>query len=405
MLVTNLNKAEFEKRRNDCQKVANERGLNGVMVWSRGGGTWDRYAGCGYFANHYQQRCYLPDELPLWSGRSHCVLFIPKTGKAVLCVTTLEYRADLVAIEDIRYSTNFFQLVEDTAKELGMDSGNVGLMYADTLTWKIGSEVIKRLPDMNWITCDDILEEMRMVKTPMEQDAIRKACEIGTEAVNIIMANVKEGKTEAEIIAPGMEHVYANGACLYFIVTNSGENSTPVHSIDFPGYDYTRPVKNGDLFKVDFIIVYQGYICDFGRTTVVGGVANEVEKMMIKTIADACEHVMKHVKPGLSVKELCRIGDEYLINAGITLSAEQNDPDKIYAAFPPHWGHGIGMTWERPWFIETEETILEEGMYIAVEKALYKQDVGTVTYEQNMLITKDGVEVLTKTSPYCITNI
>lgn len=401
-MILNVNKEEFIKRQEECLKEVVKRNLKGVMIWSRGGGTWDRYAGCGYFANHYQQRCYLPDEQPLWSGRSHCVLLISKTGKTVLCVTTLEYRKDLVMVDDIRYSTDFFKLVADTAKELEMDSEDVGLMYADTLTWKIGTEIQKLLPNINYINCDDILENMRMIKSPMEQEVIKKACEIGSTAVNIIMENVTEGKTEAEIIAPGMEYVYKNGACLYFIVTNSGENSTPVHSIDFPGYDYTRKMKNGDLFKVDFIIVYQGYICDFGRTTVVGKIPNKIQEEMITIITEACEYVIKNIKPGLSVKELCQIGDNYLLKNGMTLSANQDDESKIYAAFPPHWGHGIGMTWEKPWFIETDETILQEGMYIAVEKALYKKEVGTVTYEQNMLVTKDGVELLTTTNPYWI---
>lgn len=399
MVITNLDKSEFVARCKACQTAVNQRGLNGVMIWSRGGGTWDRYAGAGYFANHYQQRCYLPDTLPLWSGRSHCVVLIPKVGNPVLCVTTLEYRRDLVAIEDVRYGTDFFQLVMDTAKELSMDVGDVGLMYGDVMTWKIGTSLQAGLPDLNWVPCDDILEQMRMVKTPMEQGAIRRACEIGSEALDLIMNAVAPGKTEAQVLAPAMAHIYGNGACLYFVVTNSGEDSTPVHSVDFPGYDSTRLLKNGDLFKVDLILVYQGYICDFGRTTVVGGRGTAVEEHMIRTIAGACEHVMSQLKAGVSVKELCAMGDAYLLEHGVTLSPEQTDPDKIYAAFPPHWGHGIGMTWERPWFIDTEDITLEAGMYVAVEKALYKPDVGTVTYEQNLLITETGIELLTTSKP------
>lgn len=395
MVITNLNKQEVLSRCYTCQAEANKKGLNGVMVWSRGGGTWDRYAGAGYFANHYQQRCYLPDQAPLWTGRSHCVLMIPKSGDPVLLVTTLEYRRDLVAVEDVRYSTDFFGLVADTAKELSMDAGQVGLIYGDTLTWKIGTEVKSRLPEMEWVPCDEILEEMRMVKTPMEQGVIRKACEIGSRALDIIMDGVQEGRTEAQVLGPAMDHIVSNGGALYFVVTNSGENSTPVHSVDFPGYDSTRPMKNGDLFKVDLILVYQGYICDFGRTTVVGGKADPVQEQMIRTVADACEHVMAHVRPGITVRELCEIGDKYLEEHGVSLSGEQNDPNQIYAAFPPHWGHGIGMTWERPWFIHEETMELKAGMFIAVEKALYKEGVGTVTYEQNLLVTENGSETLT----------
>lgn len=399
MLITNLDKNEIIGRCRQCQQEAGKKGLNGVMVWSRGGGTWDRYAGAGYFANHYQQRCYLPDQAPLWTGRSHCVVMIPRQGDPVLLVTTLEYRRDLVAIEDVRYAADFFDLVRDTAKELGMDTGNVGLMYGDVLTWKIGTEIKRRLPDMEWVPCDEILEEMRMVKTPMEIGAIRRACEIGSEALNIIMKGVESGKTEAQILGPAMDYIVSNGGVLYFVVTNSGENSTPVHSVDFPGYDAVRILNDGELFKVDLILVYQGYICDFGRTTVVGGKADAIQRQMIETAAGACEHIIANIRPGMTVRELCHMGDAYLVEHGVSLSGEQENPDQVYAAFPPHWGHGIGMTWERPWFIESEELKLKPGMYVAVEKALYKEGVGTVTYEQNLLITKEGAELLTTSKP------
>lgn len=405
MLITNLKKEEFQERCRQCQYEVNRKGLKGVMIWSRGGGTWDRYAGAGYFANHYQQRCYLPDQAPLWTGRSHCVVMIPSQGEPVLLVTTLEYRRDLVAIEDVRYSTDFFGLVANTAKELGMADGDVGLMYGDVLTWKIGIEIMERLPDMKWIPCDEILEEMRMVKSSMEQGVIRRACEIGSEALNIIMEGVEEGKTEARVLGPAMDYIVSNGGALYFVVTNSGENSTPVHSLDFPGYDATRILKNGELFKVDLILVYQGYICDFGRTTVVGGEANAVQKQMIETVAGACEHIIANIRSGMTVRELCHMGDAYLVEHGVSLSGEQNDSEQIYAAFPPHWGHGIGMTWERPWFIDSEELELKTGMYVAVEKALYKDGVGTVTYEQNLLITKDGAELLTTSKPIWLNGI
>lgn len=397
MLVTNLDRSEFAARCEACQREAVRRGLNGVMVWSRGGGTMDRYAGCGYFANHYQQRCYLPDLLPLWSGRSHCVLLIPPVGKPVLLVTTTEYRRDLVAVEDVRYSTDFFQLVIDTAKELHMDSGDVGLIYGDTMTWKIGTEIKKGLPELNWVPCDDILERMRVVKTPMEQDVIREACRIGTKAVNMIMEDVQEGKTEAQVLGRAMAHVYSHGACLYYAVSNSGENSAPVHSIDFPGYSYDRPMKNGDLYKVDLIIAYQGYLCDFGRTTVVGGKGTPMQEKMIRLVTDACEYVIAHIRPGIAVSELCQMGDRYLEEHGVSLSAQQDDARQIYAAFPPHWGHGLGMTWERPWMVESEDMVIQKGMYLAVEKALYQQEVGTVTYEQDMLVTDTGVELLSHT--------
>lgn len=394
MFANNVPFEEFKNRQEHCREEAEKRNLKGVMIWSRGGGTWDRYAGGVYFANHYQQRCYLPDQEPLWSGRSHSVLMIPVEGDPVLLVTTLEFRKDLVAIKDVRYRADFFQLIADTAKELGMDQGEVGIMYEDVLTWKIGRKIKEKMPELEMVPCDDILSDMRVIKSPREIESIRKANQIGTAAMGIIMNNVAAGKTEAQILGPAMEEIYSEGAVLYFVVTSSGPHSDAVHSIDFPGYDSNRIIQNGEMFKVDLIIAYEGYICDFGRTTIVGMNPTAEQRKIIETVVDACEHVISLIKPGITVKELCKAGDEFLIKRGVSLSSEQNDDEQIYAAFPPHWGHSLGLTWERPWFIYEEDVVLKENMYLAIEKGLYQSGLGTATYEQNLLVTNKGAEVL-----------
>ena len=402
MFAYNVPFEDFEKRRLACQKEARSRGLSGIYVCSRGGGTFDRHAGGAFFANHYQQRCYLPDELPFWSGRSHSLLLIPAEGESVLLVTTEEYRKDLVAINDIRYATDFHKLIADTASELSMDNGDAGIIFEDVLTHRISRQMFENMPGLNLVPCDDILSEMSLIKTPRERESIEKACEIGSEAVRLIMEAVEPGKTESQVLGPAMNHIYSNGAALYFVVTNAGPNSDPVHSIDFPGFDCHRKMENGDIFKVDLIIVYEGFICDFGRTTVVGIEANETQRKMITEVTESCEYVISLIKPGAKISEIVNAGDKYLEEHGISLSSKQTDPEEIYAAFPPHWGHGIGMTWERPWFIKEEEMSVQENMYLAVEKCLYKPGVGTVNFEQNLLVTADGCKVISTTQKFWI---
>lgn len=401
MFATDVPFDLFSQRRDECRNIAKVRGLKGVIVASRGGGTWDRYAGGQFFANHYQQRCYLPDNLPRWSGRSHSLLLIPSEGKDCLLVTTLEYRKDLVAIDDVRFNNNFFELLASSLKEKGMDQGKVGIIYEDVITGTILRHLYESCPNIELIPSDDIIEGLRTVKTPREIQSIKKACEIGSKAVSLIMENVEAGKTEAQVLAPGIAHVFAEGAVLYFVVANGGENADAVHSIDLPGYDCTTPLKNGSIFKVDFILVYEGYICDFGRTTVVGEASKE-QRDAIVLVTDACEEVIKHVKPGMKVSELCKIGDDYLESHGASLSEVQDDPNQLYAAFPPHWGHGIGLTWEKPWFVQDCDDVIGENWYLAIEKALYKPGFGVVTFEQNLLVTKDGCQVISTTPKYWV---
>jgi len=403
MFMTNVPHSEFQRRRIQLQSYAHELGFAGILICSRGGGTFDRYAGGAYFANHYQQRCYLPDNLPLWSGRSHSLLLIPASGVPVLLASTREFRKDLVSIDDVRYGDDFYELFAHAAQEKGMGAGHIGIIGEDVLPASMYRRMGERLPGLDLVPCDHIFEEMRTIKTPREIEAIESASRIGSAAVEMIMNGVQPGKTESEVIAPAIAYCVDQGAALYFVVTSSGPYSDAVHSLDFPGYDSIRKLEAGELFKVDLIISYEGYISDFGRTTVVGAAApggqavtppTPLQQKMIETVTSACEEIISVIQPGIEVSELFRRGNEYLKNHGISLASLQDEAGTIYAAFPPHWGHGLGLTWEQPWIVENEKTVLQEGMYMAVEKALYSPGVGTVTYEQNVLITKEGCRTL-----------
>lgn len=397
MFANNIPTEDFKTRIAYCQQEAAAKGLSGVMVWSRGGGSFDRYADVDYLANFYQQRCYLPDNPPFWSGRSHCVLVIPATSDPVLLVSSPEYQEQLIAVEDIRFSPNLPKLCCDTLSELGMSDHSIGLIGGDVLPYSLSTQLNEQLPQMKMVPVDFMLSDIRGVKTAREQQSIQEAARIGSKAMDILMSNVSADKTESEVIAPAIEYIISQGAVLYFVVTNSGKEAYAAHSADFPGYDRINKLKNGDLFKVDLIIAFEGYLSDFGRTTVVGCQATVVQREMLELVTAACEHVINQIKPGRLVKDLCNSGDQFLLDHGVGFSSVPTDPEVTYAAYPPHWGHGLGMTWEQPYFTSEEEVAIQAGMCIAIEKSLYRQDVGTVFFEQNMLVTETGIELLTDT--------
>ena len=59
------------------------------------------------------------------------------------------------------------------------------------------------------------------------------------------------------------------------------------------------------------------------------------------------------------------------------------------------WGHALGLDWGPPWI--TRDSILEirPGMYFALERRIEAPGLGGANYENNILVTEEGPEVVT----------
>jgi Xaa-Pro aminopeptidase len=112
------------------------------------------------------------------------------------------------------------------------------------------------------------------------------------------------------------------------------------------------------------------------------------------TVHGALGNVIDFIKPGVSAQQIVEYGDGALASLGVSTSG-RGAPGQITGSYPVLWGHGLGLGFERPWLISGEELTIEEGMFLAVEKFLSLENVGTAAAEQNLLVDANGVEVLT----------
>ena len=60
------------------------------------------------------------------------------------------------------------------------------------------------------------------------------------------------------------------------------------------------------------------------------------------------------------------------------------------------FGHGLGLQMEAPWLTPVDETELAPGMVLAVEQHVSRRGVGTVRYEENIIVTEDAPEMMTR---------
>lgn len=383
--------AEYRERRRRFAECIGTAGMDAAMVISRGGGTFDRFANVYYLTGHYQAYSYLPETPGLFTGRSHAALVVSASGQAVLCVSVPEVDTGRVAVDDVRYGDDFAAAIAQACRDLGADPGRLAVVGHDVMPaqmWLRLRELVgfEALHDL-----EDQLAALRRIKSPAEQSLVRAAAATGRRAVSTFLSTLRPGTSEAEAVAAATSVAIADGAGVYFAAVSSGPQSGYYTATPLPGYG-TRRLQDGDLVRIDLGIVLDGYLCDFGRTAVVGTPSSDQERLWV-TLTSALDRVIDCVSPGMAAAEVAAVGDEALTAAGVGIAADR--PDGMHASYPAHWGHGLGLGWERPWLASSEPLALEAGMVLAVERAITLDGVGTVAAEQNLLLTESGAELLT----------
>jgi Xaa-Pro dipeptidase len=365
-------------------------GLRGALVVSRGGATADRYGSVRYLTGHYQAYSYLPDAPGLFSGRAHTAFAIAADGRGILCVSVPEYNSAALAADEIRHATHFAEGVANALRDLGLVGPDVGLVGEDVLPLRIARTLSKSLPELDLVPVDELLEALRRIKSPEEQILVREAAAIHRRGTAALLAAVRPGVTEAELVATFAEVVMSAGAGLYFTSMSSSSATERWTSTPQPGFS-TRKLQNGDLLRFDIGIVWQGYLSDYGRATTVGAPSAD-QARLIGVLHAGLEAAITAVRPGARVCDIAMAGEAALAAAGV---GDEGSAEGIVSSFPVHWGHGLGMGWERPWLTKDETMEIVPGMVLAIERALTWRGVGTVAAEQNLLVLPHGAELLT----------
>jgi len=139
----------------------------------------------------------------------------------------------------------------------------------------------------------------------------------------------------------------------------------------------------------------KGYWLDPFRTAVCGNKPTPEQKRLIEDCGDITEAILAAVRPGVRVKALAKIGDELHRKAG-------GERDQASLQWPLY-GHGNGLFFEGPIFGEEacdDDDVIEENMVGSSECFLARSGIGAAGFEQNYIVTKDGIELITKTPMY-----
>jgi Xaa-Pro aminopeptidase len=317
------------------------------------------------------------------------VMIVPEVLEGTCLATTW--------VEDFRLSSECYgkppihmvDLISDTIRDLGLSDGTLGMEFGIAhhlgMTQQELEALREKIPRAKWVNASDLIWELRSVKSSCEVEALKTACDISAVGVEAGFKALKPGLTERELYGVIASTYYKEGAEDHMLVLHSGAKGYQVR--DAIASDY--PFERGHFMKVDGGAVYKGYYCDFCRILAVGPLLDS-QRRAIETSALANAAAIKQMRPGGQIKDAGAAGDRVIKGRGLSF-------------YMNAYGHNVGLDLhEPPWLDRVSTAPVKEGMVLSVEFGVIdadRPDDGSYTFEDNLVVTKNGPRVLTDRIP------
>jgi Xaa-Pro aminopeptidase len=380
--------AEYEDRWNKVLAAMKHKGHEVALVWGKTSGVYERAGDMIYLSNFFSTHSGQEPDTALWNARGFSCVLMQQGREPQLHTDEAEVRPDVVAVKDFNGTYDVVKSVAGALKDRGI-RGRVAFVGSDFVPVKYARQLESQTPGVDYVPDDDLVRDVRRIKSKRELKCFREGGEIVTKALTALMKAMLAGKTEAQAAAAAAKIVIEAGGTWHRIPISSGRHARYLESDPLVGYS-TRAARAGEMFH-GWIYgpIWQGYWLDPGRTAV-RGKPSAAQKKMIETLVDMMTKMMAMIRPGVKVKDVALWGDKF--------SAESGYASEALKTNWPYYGHSNGCMWEKP-YIEprlcTDDDVFEENMVASVEAFFDRKGVGTAGYETNYVVTKKGVEEIT----------
>lgn len=267
---------------------------------------------------------------------------------------------------------------------------------------------------MEFIALDHYLHDMRLYKSRAEIALMRKAAKLSAQAHIKLMKSSGPGMREYQLQAQFEYETRSKGATgqAYPAIVGGGDNGCILHYID-----NREVLEDGDLVLVDAGCEVDCYASDITRTWPINGRFSEPQRQLYGLVLKAQLAAIAKVQPGNKWDQPHQAAVKVITRGLVDLGLLKGQPsalikEKAYEKFYMHkTGHWLGMDVHDvgDYKVDGEWRMLEPGMVVTVEPGLYIptgsrgvhkkwQGIG-IRIEDDVLVTKEGHEILSKNVP------
>lgn len=236
---------------------------------------------------------------------------------------------------------------------------------------------------LNLVPVEDMVEGLRLIKSPEEVEQTRKALALAEKAYRHVVKTLAPGMTEKAIAWDMERHMRMAGAqgLSFPVIVAAGPNSALPHAIPTD-----RPIRKNEPILFDWGAILGHYCSDTSRTVILGKPDDTFLKIH-QTVLDAQQKAIKAISDGTDSKAVDAVARNHISTLGYG--------DK----FGHGLGHGTGLAvHEGPRLSPLKQTVLKSGMIVTVEPGIYLPDWGGVRIENQVVVGQNGPIVLNELS-------
>lgn len=364
---------EFKDRVARAAKLVAEKGLDVLVV----NGSEADYADTRYFSN-------------FWPVFERVGVAIAANGEYMLMVGPesqvfagdFSWMDKIAVVYQYRESANpaYPELKSETFKDVFRKLGVTGESIRIGVAAKLNTNCVQFegirecYPNATIEWADDIMLALRRIKSDNEIACIREAARITDLATKAVMAELKPGKTELELVGVAQKCIYENGAEYEGLPMYCFAEKSTRHAISRSSY---RVIQEGDIVQLNLSAKICGYSPSIGLPVCCGKLSPE-KRELVQFGLDAHYWTEENLKPGKLASQVAKDFIKFY---------EDHGKRENYFYGPCH-GTGL-IEVEAPWMETISDYELTPNMTFQIDTFVTSPTFG-LRWEKPITITKDG---------------
>ena len=371
---------EFQDRLDKTRARMREADLDALVVvdpanlhYLTGYNAWSFYTPQALFVDH--------DNVPTLFMRAMDADGAHRTVEPGTC-TVIGYPEALVHRRD----THPLEWIAEQLRDAGLGrSMQVGIEGdAHFFSVRAFQSLQRVLPEWTIVESHELVNWVRLVKSPAEIELMRKAGRVSSEvmrtAIDAIDVGVQQNELAAIIQAAqarGVDDVAGDYPAIVPLIMAGP-------AVDTPHLTFSNARFNAEAVSLELVGVHQRYHAPLARTVSLAPPSKELERLAAVT-AEGLDLVLTGTKPGMEVREAHALWQRHITANGFEKASRLGY--SIGIGYPPDWG-------ERTVSIRNDDTtILEPGMCFHVIAGMWLETGCEIS--ESIVVTDTGVEALT----------